>query len=321
MAFYLKKSFKDIEVLFIGKSYTRAIIEACKNIDRFIDWDELSKGGSTEIVDTIKNTAADSIIHVFPNRAIARAARRAGVVQRIGTSHRWFHHTTCNTLVHFSRKQSDLHESQLNFKLLQPLGIYTTPLLPEIAGMYGLDFSGYPLPLHRLGIDPHKPTLVIHPLSKGSSRDWGLDNWAEFIHILPEETYNIVITGSADEGETLRPLLTEPYAEKVIDTTGRLTLQELCSLISHADALVACSTGPLHIAAAAGTAALGLFPPMRPIHPGRWQPVGENAGYLVKPITCNSCRKSDVCECIRSITPEEVLEKLLLMLTTADHRR
>lgn len=44
--------------------------------------------------------------------------------------------------------------------------------------------------------------------------------------------------------------------------------------------MVASGTGPLHLAAALGINAIGLFPTIRPIHPGRWQPIGMKAHFF-----------------------------------------
>jgi heptosyltransferase-3 len=63
---------------------------------------------------------------------------------------------------------------------------------------------------------------------------------------------------------------------EVINLTGKLSLQQFIAFINHCDVLIAASTGPLHIASALGKKAIGLFAPMRPIHPGRWKPIGVN---------------------------------------------
>jgi heptosyltransferase III len=70
--------------------------------------------------------------------------------------------------------------------------------------------------------------------------------------------------------------------------------------------LVACSTGPLHIAAALGKKAIGIFPPIRPMHPQRWQPVGVQAQTLCVSKLCEACRKNMQCACIQEITPSQV---------------
>ena len=86
------------------------------------------------------------------------------------------------------------------------------------------------------------------------------------------------------------------------------------TFISKADGLIAASTGPLHLAAALGIHALGIYPPIRPMHPGRWAPVGPGAKVFVKSQYCEACRRTADCVCIREIRPE-VLEDYLQTLT------
>jgi ADP-heptose:LPS heptosyltransferase len=254
----------------------------------------------------------DVVIHAFPNRAFARLAKKAKIPLRIGTSHRIFHWLTCNKLVHFTRKKSPLHESQLNFQLLAPL---VPTLSIDMDKMHLL--SGFRRPLKHPEvdalIDQQKFNLILHPKSKGSAREWGLDRFSELIELLPQEQYHIIITGTEEEGKQFRDALVKPYPH-VRDASGRLSLSQLISLIADADALIACSTGPLHIAAALGINAIGIYPPIKPMHPGRWAPIGLKTKVFVKNKTCNACSGGAPCDCIKSITPHEIASYLSLIL-------
>ena len=254
-------------------------------------------------------TDADTIVHIFPNRQIAKAARRAGIAQRIGTSHRWYHYLFCNKTVNFSRKKSELHEAQLNFSLLNSLGIPTAPDLTEIVKLYGMNSEEHTEDFINQLTAGNRFNLILHPRSKGSAREWGLGNFSKLIQLVPKDTYNIFITGTEEEGKSMKSFLAKQTG-KITDLTGKLTLSQFIGFIGKADGIVAASTGPLHIAAALGKVAVGLYAPMRPIHPGRWSPLGKKAGYLVLDRTCNDCRKNMDCKCIRSIQPEQVIKKL-----------
>ena len=81
--------------------------------------------------------------------------------------------------------------------------------------------------------------------------------------------------------------------------------------VGRADGLLACSTGMLHLAAALGKYALGIYAPIKPIHPGRWKPLGPHATYLVLDKDCNQCGKDPYCACIRAITVVQVQNKLM----------
>lgn len=303
-----KEKFPDCRLLFLGRKYTYPIAECCSHIDEFIEWDQLSALPEKSRLEVFKNINADAIIHVFPDSAIAGLAKKASIPLRVGTSHRFFHWYTCNKLLNFTRKNSSLHEAQLNIKLLGPFGINQYFSLDELGSYYGFKAKGKPSPEMAALLDKDRFNLILHPKSKGSAREWGLKNFSDLIHELPKEKFKIFISGTEAEGEMMREFLnTNP---KAIDLTGKFSLKELISFINAADGIVAASTGPLHIAAALGKIAIGIYAPMHPIHPGRWAPVGKEAEVLVLNKKCDDCRKSGDCSCIRSISPIEVARKL-----------
>ena len=340
MAGILKQFFPGCYIIFLGKKYTRPLIEGCENIDQFLDWDEVS--GIQHLASSInyfKDLKIDICIHVFPAKEICRLAKKAGIPIRIGTSHRWYSWLYCNKLVHYSRKKSNLHEAQLNLKLLNPLGIEKEYSLSEIGSLYGL--TKLPsLPIHQFTNSEvrgqrsevgsrkanseqriakgewrsrEKPpvfNLILHPKSKGSAREWGIDNFSKLIALLPEEKFRIFITGTREEGDRMKEFLYQ-HENRVTDMTGKLTVAELLVFINSCDGIVAASTGPLHIAAALGKKAIGLYAPMRPIFPRRWAPLGPDSDYLVLDKECNDCRHSTECACIKAISPEQVTKKLV----------
>lgn len=310
MAGVLKELFPDCTILFLGRSYTRDIIETCHHVDRFIDWDEIAGQSQSAKIESFKSLKADVIIHVFPRKEIAFLARKTQVPLRIGVSGRMYHYFSCNRLVPLSRRRSELHEAQLNLKLIRILGAKNTFELDEISPYYGFD-KVEPLPQHLSGlISKNKFNLVIHPKSKGSAREWGLKNFSSLLEILPKDKFEVFITGTKADGEQMKEELLSKF-DFVHDLTGKISLKELISFIQSADGLLAASTGPLHIAAALGKYALGLYPPIKPMHPGRWAPVGKKAYYLVEDKSCSDCRKLTYCSCIESISPEKVKTKLI----------
>jgi len=305
----LKKKFPDAELIFLGRSYTREVIEACEHISRFLNWDELSNQDEDQAADTLRLFNADMIIHVFPRKEIARLAKKASIPIRLGTTNRLYHWGNCNRLVRLSRKKSALHEAQLNLKLIDRLhGMGTVPL-EDIPKFYGLSRTE-PLEdqFYRL-IDKEKFNLILHPKSKGSAREWGVENFKQLISILPSEEFKIFISGTEAEGELLRD--SGIFSLKGINNIcGQMSLGQLMSFIKACDGLVAASTGPLHLAAALGITAIGIYPPIRPMHPGRWAPIGIKATYIVKEDDCEDCREQGSCHCMAEISPGHVKELL-----------
>jgi ADP-heptose:LPS heptosyltransferase len=298
----LKESFPEATIGFIGKKYTQPLIDACQAVDVFIDKDKLEQGA----VD------ADIIIFLYPDKDVAKWAFRQKIKIRIGTSHRWWHWIYCNKRVSFSRKKSDLHEAQLNFKLLAAIGISDTIDLSEIPALYKLKNNPKNLPgFVKELLQTNRKKVILHPKSKGSAREWSMENYYLLAKVLSDRGYEVFVTGSEAEGKLIESQKPEIFKlPQVTQLAGKLTLSELINLIGEIDVLVACSTGPLHIASALGKKAIGMYPNLRPMHPGRWKPVGNDAHVLVldKP-DCTDCKNTpEQCACIKAIAVSQVLE-------------
>ena len=309
MAGVLKELYPETKLIFLGKNYTREIIHTCKHIDEFLDWDELREKDGAEQVREMQSTGAEAIIHVFPRKEIALLAKKSGIPLRYGTTNRLYHWYSCNRLIRLSRRTSELHEAQLNLKLLRPLGAKEVFAIDEIPAYYGFQKLNGAKHLEKY-LREDRLNLILHPKSKGSAREWGTDNFSKLIGLLPKEDFNVIITGTEEEGKLIRDSILNKFPH-LQDTTGKLSLRELISLINLADVLVAGSTGPLHIAAALGKTCIGIYPPIRPMHPGRWAPIGENAHYLVEDKECDLCRKNLDCKCIRNIAPVRLIQKIM----------
>lgn len=272
----LKQQFPDTKISFLGRNYTKDIIQCCRFVDSFLNWDEISLLADAQQASSLAQTNADVIIHVFPNKGVLKAAAKARITHRIVTGRRWYSLMYCNHPVFFTRKKSALHEAQLNCKLLKPLGISAVPSLNELDQLTGFVAPQTPLPVDL----PDGPKIILHPLSKGSAVNWNLSQFEKLAIALMQRGIHVCVTGTKDEGDRIR-LQSQLLHTQVIDLTGKLSLKELIAFISKADGLVAASTGPLHIASALGILSIGLFTPKRPMHPGRWKPIGKNAHVLV----------------------------------------
>lgn len=305
----IKKHYPDAKVDFLGTTYSKSVLDCVPLIDNILLWDQISKLSEADQVSTFQEGKYDICIHVFPKKEIARIVKKSKIPKRIGTSGRLYHLTTCNSLVRFSRKRSDLHESQLNMKLLKPLNINELPSLSVLASL--ADFRQIaPLPseFSKL-IDPNKYSVILHPKSKGSAAEWGLENFNALIKKLDPDKYQVFISGTESDLNQIGNRL-DFDAPHVVNIAGKFNLSTFISFINSTDALVAASTGPLHIAGILNKITIGLYSSRRPIHPGRWQPLGEHSFALVFDEKCVKCNSGVPCECITEIMPEAVLEIL-----------
>jgi heptosyltransferase-3 len=310
MCVWLKDHFIDAELIYLGKGYTRPVVSCFSVIDRFIDWVEIQALPNAAKIAFIRDLKADMIIHVFPNKEIASIAKKAQIPVRIGTSHRSFHLLTCNQRVRFSRKNSDLHEAQLNYELLRPLGLKQIPSLQEITEMlHAFRIPNVPLPdALNTCLDHIEKTVILHPKSQGSAVEWPISSYVSLANKLTHKGYTVFFTGTENEGLMFRNEL--PNHPSIIDVSGKMDLSQLIVFISRCKNLVACSTGPLHIAGFCGIRTVGIFSPRSPIHPGRWAALGRNVRILVKDEHCPECKKKRLCSCIQLIAVDKVLDQI-----------
>src|SRR5689334_1274302 len=73
----LLKARRDARVIFLGRRYTRPVLEACDAVDEILEWDDALTPDAQR--DLVAAARADVALHVRPDRAIARAVRRARV--------------------------------------------------------------------------------------------------------------------------------------------------------------------------------------------------------------------------------------------------
>ncbi|MGV3630026.1 MAG: glycosyltransferase family 9 protein [Bacteroidota bacterium] len=301
---WLKQKFPTCRVYFLASAYTEPVISCFPEVDSIIRWDELKEKSEEEQIWAIQKLSLEACVHIFPRKEIARLVKKAGVPYRIGTSHRSFHWFTCNIRPNFTRKHSDFHESQLNFELMRPLGIEKLPSLEEISGWCNASFQipSEQIPEPFAGI---KNAVILHPKSQGSALEWPIEKYVLLAEKLLEKGETVVFSGTEKEGLLFRELI--PTHKNCFDATGKMSLRAFIAFIAQSKTLVACSTGPLHIAGISGIGAIGLFSSRRPIHPGRWKALGQKVQILENDPGCSSCKKGEKCSCLAQISVDRVL--------------
>ncbi len=303
MAKVIKQHWPECQVIFLCRPYAVDVVAACPDVDQVITWqvDQTDQ----QVMRVLAEVQIDTIIHVFPNKQLARCAKRVGIQQRIGTSHRLYHWWTCNIRPSFSRAKSDLHEAQLNLQLLSAIGIDADLSVDTLSQSIYLQPSLSQQQTVQPWLDPNRFSLVLHPLSNANGREWPLENYVALCHKLDSERYQILLNGVEAERDRLAPLIQLiPDNQQLFS----LSLADKVALFAQCDGMVVGSTGPLHIAAAVGMPVLGLFPPKHTMNPKRWQPIGPKARYLVDNVDCQQICSNTDCACMEALTVDQVVE-------------
>jgi heptosyltransferase-3 len=144
------------------------------------------------------------------------------------------------------------------------------------------DFSGCPplaIPSDWAALNVPKPEVVVNLANRGSAANWGVTQYLEWVrqHRAQNPKAHVTFLLSGDGAAEIEAELTaggilgEP---RVALQKSFSTVRELIVFLSRASLVVSSSTGPLHIAHAAGVEVLGLYPTKRVESFDRWRPDG-----------------------------------------------
>jgi heptosyltransferase I len=238
----------------------------------------------------------------------------AGVTFRAGVRSQWHSYFFLSRGVRQKRSQALYHEAEYNRRLVQQSLGWDTDV--EIKDPLRLEHK---LDAHRLknfGLEP-KGYLVVHPGMAGSARNWTPTLYAEFIEEMVK-TEIVVVTGSPSDQEWVESVR-EHTQSKSIKWLIMSQPEDWLNVLASARALVAPSTGTIHVAASLGIPVLGIYCPVKVQSPKRWAPRGARTHVIVPDVECpghmkclmESCARFD---CMRDITVAEVQAGLLRVL-------
>jgi len=151
-----------------------------------------------------------------------------------------------------------------------------------------------------------RPVMVLAPGAVGSSKRWPASAYTVLARRLIAEGFAVWVVGGPEEKSLAAEIIGETAAR---DLTGHDLRNAILALAAAAVA-VSNDSGLLHVAAALGTPAIGIFGPTSPWH---WAPLNPLAATIESKskIECRPCHKP-VCRlghhrCMRDIPPDQVL--------------
>jgi len=240
---------------------------------------------------------------------LARGRRKAGFGQ--GMEHSENSHLFLNERI--PAISMEIHALDRGLSLLQALGI------PDMQVLYDLPIgekdAGAALQLLlENGVRLDQPLVAINPVAKWSTKLWTAKRFEELAERLLEKGFQVAFTGSKED----RALIDEmagTLGSSVARLDGRTSLKVLAAVYRLASAVVSTDTGPMHLAAAAGTPVVALFGPTAPWRTG---PYGQGhvvlrAGVSCSPCFSRSCKTAEFepMACMNRITVEQVVEAVV----------
>ncbi len=217
---------------------------------------------------------------------------------RIGNKSQWHSYVFLNRGLRQRRSQVAMHELDYNYQLTRQLfeGDPSTPYLK-------LNWPKSIAPQKRALLPHHY--IVIHPGMGGSALNWPTSHYLELIQKI-SHTSEVVITGTNADAAYLSPLKTAlQNSPRIRFLDGEFSGEELLWVLHGAAAVLAPSTGVLHLAASLGVPTLGLFSPIKVESIERWGPKGAR----VKAISAKSMELIDPIAIYNELTKIQVLQK------------
>ncbi len=208
--------------------------------------------------------------------------------------------------VPYNREDRKMHHVDYYLELLKRLGIdapYTRPWI-RITLPRRLDARSSLSSLRR-------PVLGLNPgATYGSAKRWIPKRFTMVIREFMDETGgSVVIFGSTNESPISEKIISGFEDYRILNLTGRTSLDSLIPLIGECDLLLSNDSGPMHIGYAVGTPVVALFGSTDPALTG---PLGYRDIVLKKDIHCSPCFKKS-CEsmlCMDEITVDDVMDAI-----------
>jgi ADP-heptose:LPS heptosyltransferase len=311
----IKKALPNAQLIALVPAYTRELAEICPWIDGVIVdcGEQASTDDKQKLLAEIKGAHFDASIHYFSTFHTAWLTYRAKIPFRLAPATKWFQFFYTHRLMQ-RRSQSTRAEFEYNtdlsryFLSTQHLACETIHppylILPEdIIEAQRKKLS------NRLQIDLEKPWLFVHSGDGGSANNLSIEQYAELIAALNPACEIILTAGPSEEiAAMLLKGKLEAQAISCVVYAKNDGLRDFVYSIGCADAFIAGSTGPLHIAGALNIPTLGFYPAKRSATPLRWQTLNTHENRrTVSPPPANT--KEAQCDMTR-INPVQVAEDL-----------
>ncbi|MDD5339645.1 MAG: glycosyltransferase family 9 protein [Candidatus ainarchaeum sp.] len=215
--------------------------------------------------------------------------------------------------VHYNDRQ---HVVYTFCDLLSPLGIAARPaeLVRLRYGEAARKAADLRFEANNIRPKGGKPIIGIHAFCGPTApwRAWPKERFAELIdRITARYDCTVILTGSGAEAAGNEEIISMLKRKGGVYNFPDMAASTLFYLISQYDLMVSNDTGPMHIAAAQGVPAIGLFGPNTPERFGPFPPGRNTAIYHPTPghpvinVHINEFRPCDG-ECMKLITVDEV---------------
>ncbi|MFH1369255.1 MAG: glycosyltransferase family 9 protein [Elusimicrobiota bacterium] len=156
------------------------------------------------------------------------------------------------------------------------------------------------------GITGERKIIGIAPFVRGVSKQWPLEHFRMLTQLILNFKYDadILILGGKNDNWDF-------YDNRVVNLCGKTTIPELAGILKKCAVVAGGDTGIIQLAAAMNTPVVAIFGGS---DINETAPTGPKTVLISKGFKCSPCRSRPTCrdfECLRQITPEEVMKAVV----------
>lgn len=244
----------------------------------------------------LKVQKPDMLVLFYGPWWVSFEAFKAGVKRRAGRRSQWHSYLFLNKGLRQARSQSLKHEADYNKELLS----FALNLTEQKTPILKLQISESRRLLEKFQLSTGK-YFVVHPGMAGSALNWPTEHYRELIQNLSQQ-HPVVISGTAGDKRYWQDLQPEfehhPQVRWLID---QLSFEDLLRILKMSKAVVAPSTGVVHLAAGLDCPTVGIYSPVLAHSSKRWGPRGQH---------CIVLEPSSEQEAMSSISVEQVIHSV-----------
>lgn len=269
----IKEFDSRIKVTVIAGKYVEPLLYQCPYIDNVEFEPNLNQLFKEKKFDVVfyPRPRFEEVLPSFINR----------IPDRVGSAYRWYSFFL-NNKVKDHRKTGNYHEAEYNVRLVNQFfqKKLKTELVRPVLNPEYIETTNQKLTANEISKD--EKFIIIHPGSGGSAFEYPAEKFAEVAEYLSSNTnYKILVTGIPSEDTKCKTVSSQN--KNILNVCGMFNLWEMIVLISRSSLFLSNSTGVLHVAAALGIPAIGLYPNTSHLSPRRWAPYSENSITLTPP--------------------------------------
>ncbi len=263
----LRRAYPDARIDWLVDARHREMVELITVVDRPVVMERASAGGWLDVTRRLRQTQYDAAVDLQGLLKSAILSRASGAPRVVGFSIWHLREKTARPFYTETDRRGRLeadHVIHKNLRLLCALGVQDERVEFPLAHA-----ESPALIAVRAALGGERSFALINPGAAWPNKRWPAERFGEVAAFIQEirGLPSIVLWGPGEEGLAGAVVDASAGAARIAPRTGLTDLLALCRVAS---LMISGDTGPLHIAAAAGTPIVAIFGPTDPHRNGPW---------------------------------------------------